>query len=115
MQLRRLLGPHRPAKALESVMIFRLENALEEKTVSTSTRKLKKAKEEVRKANPGPVQELQVVPCLPDVGIKCASSERQVSVIVGMTAPASTETCSPVRQGRQAWEEQEHEEEKEER
>ena len=66
-----------------------MENALEERTVSTSTRKLRKAKEAVRKANPDPVLEPQVVPCLLDLGIKCASSGRQASVTAEMTVPSS--------------------------
>jgi hypothetical protein len=71
-------------------MTSRLASALGERIADINMKSQTKEKAEVRKASLGPSQEAIVVLCLQDLGIKCVSFGRQVSVSEVMTVLSNT-------------------------
>ena len=71
-------------------MTSRLASALGERIADIDMKSQTKEKAEVRQASPGPSQEATVVLCLQDLGIKCVSFGRQVSVSEVMTVLSNT-------------------------
>jgi hypothetical protein len=71
-------------------MTSRLASALGERIADINMKSQTKEKAEVRKASLGPSQEAIVVLCPQDLGIKCVSFGRQVSVSEVMTVLSNT-------------------------
>ena len=90
MQRQHPRGRHPRESPLAFAMTFRLANVPGERIADTDMKRQTKEKAEVRKANLGPSLGAMVDLCLQDLGTKCVSFGRQVSVNEVMTVLSNT-------------------------
>ena len=90
MQRQHPRGRHPRESKLAFAMTFRLANVPGERIADTDMKRQTKEKAEVRKANLGPSLGAMVDLCLLDLGTKCVSFGRQVSVNEVMTVLSNT-------------------------
>ena len=90
MQRQHPRGRHPRESPLAFAMTSRLASVPGERIADTDMKRQTKEKAEARKASPGPNQEAMVDRCLQDLGTRCVSFGRQVSVNEVMTVLSNT-------------------------
>ena len=90
MQRQHPRGRHPRESPLAFAMTSRLASVPGERIADTDMKRQTKEKAEVRKASPGPSQGAMVDLCLQDLGTRCVSFGRQVSVNEVMTVLSNT-------------------------